>query len=144
MKRIETYIYHWFAPHFVFRIYSIYLEWKGLRLFRVSLFVINSIQQEISILYTLNEKDWDNIISIQEMSPVWMNLFYIPWMKRIETKFLYLIDQHWSPDLFYIPWMKRIETKILFNLFKVFWVFLWPSFDLFYIPWMKRIETSFD
>jgi len=86
MKRIETYIYHWFAPHFVFRIYSIYLEWKGLRLFFFKTFSAGAegfISKE-SILYTLNEKDWDLIANPISMRSS-RNLFYIPWMKRIET-----------------------------------------------------------
>jgi len=42
-------------------IYSIYLEWKGLR--QYYFYTGNeSCMNDRSILYTLNEKDWDNLI----------------------------------------------------------------------------------
>jgi len=68
-------------------IYSIYLEWKGLRPFDRNWSCILQVRLKVSILYTLNEKDWDVEYRIQYMSLHYLllYLFYIPWMKRIET-----------------------------------------------------------
>jgi len=52
--------YHFMLILLKLIIYSIYLEWKGLRLFWCLFSRFNSSSSLfLSILYTLNEKDWD-------------------------------------------------------------------------------------
>ena len=120
-------------------IYSIYLEWKGLRHF-----LTNSYELALFITY--------------------LNLFYIPWMKRIETdnqerwhsspayppipSILYTLNEKdWDPfcnatcggvagisSILYTLNEKDWDTHLLIRQRK-HWYYL------FYIPWMKRIET---
>ena len=124
-------------------IYSIYLEWKGLRQ-RVHM---NMPKQRIIDTTNLFYIPWMKRIETtpsrkketQEPSSVSINLFYIPWMKRIETSRVSPLPMVLLLYLFYIPWMKRIET--CFYLLRKYS----PSkfVYLFYIPWMKRIETVY-
>jgi len=96
-----------------FLIYSIYLEWKGLRLcfFLDTLCWVLLVPK--SILYTLNEKDWDFQLIPQNNS------------KYTVLNFIYSIYLEWKG-------LRRIKAVIFTCTFR---------FNLFYIPWMKRIET---
>jgi len=115
MKRIETHIAKDNSCISVsYCIYSIYLEWKGLRRTGSLLHVedLCSPLEDESILYTLNEKDWDLFTLITYKVSI------LPWIISI----LYTLNEKdWDVGyhsvfffqqsyLFYIPWMKRIET----------------------------------
>jgi len=119
MKRIETLLlvkdksYSIQLPN---SIYSIYLEWKGLR--RYILFVycprlmiaIYSIYLEWKGLRQYSDATQSNLVAVP------LHLFYIPWMKRIETLLLSIVKikiPAFHRHLFYIPWMKRIETRYI-------------------------------
>ncbi len=144
MKRIETFIYNLELYSDVSQsIYSIYLEWKGLRQFFEDTFVwylrffwIYSIYLEwkglrhrlrlrtscvpcrspLSILYTLNEKDWDRFIYVcgveSQRHVIFLSILYTLNEKDWDYVFFWILfaGYCWYPNLFYIPWMKRIET----------------------------------